>query len=118
MQSNHHSQLGLFSHFLSILCLFCLFENSSLMFFKDRFNVEDFDGEEEARPDYPCPYCYEELDIVSLCSHLEAEHSYESKSAVSFSFFSDLYLIIFLLSTNYASCYHFLGRFDSFVRKS
>ncbi|XP_041995163.1 protein DEHYDRATION-INDUCED 19 homolog 4-like [Salvia splendens] len=57
MQSNHHSQL-------------------------DRFNVEDFVGEEEAQPDYPCPYCYEELDIASLCSHLEAEHSYESKSTV------------------------------------
>ncbi|KAG6419163.1 hypothetical protein SASPL_121376 [Salvia splendens] len=55
MQSNHHSQL-------------------------DRFNVEDFVGEEEAQPDYPCPYCYEELDIASICSHLEAEHSYESKS--------------------------------------
>lgn len=57
MQNNHHSQL-------------------------DRFNVEDFDGEEEARPDYPCPYCFEEFDIASLCSHLEAEHSYESKSTV------------------------------------
>lgn len=45
--------------------------------------MEDFDGEEEARPDYPCPYCYEEFDIASLCSHLEAEHSYESKSTVS-----------------------------------
>ncbi|KAL1560262.1 RING-type E3 ubiquitin transferase [Salvia divinorum] len=57
LQSNHHSQL-------------------------DWFNVEDFLGEEEAQPDYPCPYCYEELDIASLCSHLEAEHSYESKSAI------------------------------------
>ncbi|XP_057764453.1 protein DEHYDRATION-INDUCED 19-like isoform X2 [Salvia miltiorrhiza] len=50
--------------------------------FNNHHSQLDFDGEEEARPDYLCPYCYEELDIASLCSHLEAEHSYESKSAV------------------------------------
>jgi hypothetical protein len=38
--------------------------------------------EEEARPDFPCPYCYEDFDIGSLCSHLEDEHSSESKVAV------------------------------------
>lgn len=47
--------------------------------------MDDFEVEEEVRHDYPCPYCYEEFDIASLCSHLEAEHSYESKASVSFS---------------------------------
>ncbi|KAL9392462.1 hypothetical protein Peur_016382 [Populus x canadensis] len=48
----------------------------------DRFNIDDFEVEEEARPDFPCPFCYEDFDIGSLCLHLEDEHSYESKVAV------------------------------------
>lgn len=50
----------------------------------DRLNIDDFEVEEEVRPDFPCPYCYEEFDIASLCSHLEDEHSCESKVTVSF----------------------------------
>ncbi|KAK6932602.1 Drought induced 19 protein type, zinc-binding domain [Dillenia turbinata] len=34
------------------------------------------------RPDFPCPYCYEDYDIASLCSHLEDEHSGESRVTV------------------------------------
>ncbi|KAL3519806.1 hypothetical protein ACH5RR_017955 [Cinchona calisaya] len=45
----------------------------------DRLNIDDFEVEEEVRPDFPCPYCYEDFDIASLCSHLEDEHSCESK---------------------------------------
>ncbi|GFP97125.1 protein dehydration-induced 19 [Phtheirospermum japonicum] len=48
----------------------------------DRFNMEDLEAEEEVRPEYPCPYCYEEFDIASLCSHLESDHSFESKPTV------------------------------------
>ncbi|CAK9152537.1 unnamed protein product [Ilex paraguariensis] len=48
----------------------------------DRLNIDDFEVEEEVRPDFPCPYCYEDFDIVSLCSHLEDEHSCESKVTV------------------------------------
>ncbi|KAL6574021.1 hypothetical protein OROHE_001563 [Orobanche hederae] len=48
----------------------------------DKFNMmEDFEGDGEVRPEYPCPYCYEEFEIASsLCSHLETDHSFESKS--------------------------------------
>ncbi|KAM7500766.1 hypothetical protein LguiA_025180 [Lonicera macranthoides] len=45
----------------------------------DRLNIDDFEVEEEVRPDFPCPYCYEDFDISSLCSHLEDEHSCEIK---------------------------------------
>ncbi|KAK2998302.1 hypothetical protein RJ639_024112 [Escallonia herrerae] len=45
----------------------------------DRLSIDDFEVEEETRPDFPCPYCYEDFDIGSLCSHLEDEHSSESK---------------------------------------
>ncbi|XP_027105343.1 protein DEHYDRATION-INDUCED 19 homolog 4-like isoform X2 [Coffea arabica] len=48
----------------------------------DRLNIDDFEVEEEVRPDFPCPYCYEDFDIASLCSHLEDEHSCESKVTV------------------------------------
>ncbi|KAI7754039.1 hypothetical protein M8C21_028670 [Ambrosia artemisiifolia] len=50
----------------------------------DRLNVDDFEVEEETRPDFPCPYCYEDFDIASLCSHLEDEHSCESRTTIDF----------------------------------
>lgn len=49
----------------------------------DRLGMEDFEMEEDGRPDFPCPFCYEDYDIGSLCSHLEDEHPFESKVAVS-----------------------------------
>lgn len=48
----------------------------------DRFDVDEYEVEEEVRPDFPCPFCYEDHDITSLCSHLEDEHPFESKVAV------------------------------------
>eukprot|EP00257_Ricinus_communis_P014359 XP_015572015.1 protein DEHYDRATION-INDUCED 19 homolog 4 isoform X2 [Ricinus communis] len=48
----------------------------------DRLNIDDFEVEDEVRPDFPCPYCYEDFDITSLCSHLEDEHSCESRVTV------------------------------------
>ncbi|XP_021294907.1 protein DEHYDRATION-INDUCED 19-like isoform X2 [Herrania umbratica] len=45
----------------------------------DRLSIDDFEVDDEVRPDFPCPYCYEDFDIVSLCSHLEDEHPCESK---------------------------------------
>ncbi|XP_051128869.1 protein DEHYDRATION-INDUCED 19-like isoform X2 [Andrographis paniculata] len=44
--------------------------------------LDELDVEDEIRSDYPCPYCYSEFDIGSLCSHLEDDHSCESKPAV------------------------------------
>ncbi|KAL6991106.1 RING-type E3 ubiquitin transferase [Sarracenia purpurea var. burkii] len=48
----------------------------------DRLNIDEFGVDDEIRPDFPCPYCYDDFDITSLCSHLEDEHSSESKVAV------------------------------------
>ncbi|KAF3451439.1 hypothetical protein FNV43_RR07534 [Rhamnella rubrinervis] len=45
-------------------------------------HLDDFEVEDEVRPEFPCPYCYEDFDIASLCSHLEDEHSCESKVTV------------------------------------
>ncbi|XP_009395033.2 protein DEHYDRATION-INDUCED 19-like isoform X3 [Musa acuminata AAA Group] len=51
--------------------------------FLDRPSIDEFEmeEEEEVRPDFPCPYCYEDHDITSLCFHLEEEHAFESKAA-------------------------------------
>ncbi|XP_057948592.1 protein DEHYDRATION-INDUCED 19-like [Malania oleifera] len=48
----------------------------------DRLNIDDFEVEDEVRPDFSCPYCYEDFDIASLCSHLEDEHPCETKVTV------------------------------------
>lgn len=44
-------------------------------------SLDDVEGEDDARCECLCPFCYEELDIISLCSHLERDHCIESKSA-------------------------------------
>lgn len=49
----------------------------------DRLNMDDFEVvEDEVRPDIPCPYCYEDFDLASLCTHLEDEHSCENRATV------------------------------------
>ncbi|KAL8108097.1 hypothetical protein AgCh_024516 [Apium graveolens] len=49
----------------------------------DRLNMDDFvDVEEEGRPDFPCPYCYDEYDLASLCLHLKDDHPSESRVTV------------------------------------
>ncbi|KAK9085365.1 hypothetical protein Sjap_025776 [Stephania japonica] len=48
----------------------------------DRLSLDDLEVEEEVRPDFPCPYCYEDYDIASLCTHLEDEHPFETKVTV------------------------------------
>lgn len=48
----------------------------------DRLCIDDFEAEDDSRSDFPCPYCYEHHDFASLCSHLEEEHSFESRAAV------------------------------------
>ncbi|CAD6251115.1 unnamed protein product [Miscanthus lutarioriparius] len=45
----------------------------------DRFGYDDIEPEDDVRSDFPCPYCYEDHDVTSLCAHLEDEHPFESK---------------------------------------
>lgn len=48
----------------------------------DRLSVDDFEVDDELRPEFSCPYCYEDFDISSLCTHLEDEHMFESRGVV------------------------------------
>ena len=49
----------------------------------DRFGYDDIEPEDDVRSDFPCPYCYEDHDVTSLCAHLEDEHPFESEIVVS-----------------------------------
>ncbi|KAG6484549.1 hypothetical protein ZIOFF_053069 [Zingiber officinale] len=62
----------------SLLLLFIVYFSSSDW---DRLSIDEFEMEEELRPDFTCPYCYEDHDISSLCSHIEEEHAFESTAA-------------------------------------
>lgn len=48
----------------------------------DRLSVDDFEVDDEVRPEFTCPYCYEDFDILALCTHLEDDHIFESKGVV------------------------------------
>lgn len=49
----------------------------------DIYNIgEEYDGEEESRPEFLCPFCAEDFDIVGLCCHIDEEHSIEAKNGI------------------------------------
>ena len=43
---------------------------------------EDIDGEDESRPEFLCPFCAEDFDVVGLCCHIDEEHAIEAKNGV------------------------------------
>ncbi|OAY47854.1 protein DEHYDRATION-INDUCED 19 homolog 6 isoform X2 [Manihot esculenta] len=40
------------------------------------------DGDEDARAYFPCPFCYVDIEVHLLCSHLQDEHCFDLKNAV------------------------------------
>ncbi|GFZ09069.1 drought-responsive family protein [Actinidia rufa] len=45
-----------------------------------RSDREDIDGEDESRPEFLCPFCAEDFDVVGLCCHIDEEHAIEAKN--------------------------------------
>ncbi|KAL5786756.1 hypothetical protein ACOSQ2_009148 [Xanthoceras sorbifolium] len=43
---------------------------------------EEFDGDDDIREEFPCPFCSEFFDIVGLCCHIDDEHPVEAKNGV------------------------------------
>ncbi|KAL6319713.1 hypothetical protein AAG906_026786 [Vitis piasezkii] len=39
-------------------------------------------GDDDARAYFPCPFCYVDIEIPVLCSHLQEEHCFDLKNAV------------------------------------
>lgn len=60
---------------------FC--SNWDMMSNADMFmGFEDFDGDDDIREEFPCPFCSEYYDIVGLCCHIDDEHPMEAKNGV------------------------------------
>ena len=57
-------------------------------------DIEDFDGDDDLRGDFPCPFCSEDFDLVGLCYHIDEEHTSEARSGVCV-FDSFVYLALF-----------------------
>ncbi|XP_074340265.1 protein DEHYDRATION-INDUCED 19 homolog 4-like [Apium graveolens] len=51
-------------------------------FQSDHFGEEDVEGNEELRPEYSCPFCEEDFDMVGLCCHMDENHAAETKNEV------------------------------------
>ncbi|CAN4104689.1 unnamed protein product [Withania somnifera] len=49
----------------------------------DFYNIiEEYEGEEESRLEFLCPFCGEDFDIVGLCCHIDEEHAIEAKNGI------------------------------------
>ncbi|KAF7806028.1 protein DEHYDRATION-INDUCED 19-like protein 5-like [Senna tora] len=50
---------------------------------EDKISVfYDSEGDDESRSYFPCPFCYLEIEVPVLCSHLQEEHCFDLKNAV------------------------------------
>lgn len=61
--------------------------------------LDDSDGEDDARACIPCPFCYVDIALSMLCSHLQEDHCFDLKCAVCDSL-SDFSFIMYALSLN------------------
>ncbi|KAI3469327.1 hypothetical protein Pfo_025990 [Paulownia fortunei] len=48
----------------------------------DAYHGEEYEGEEEQKPEFLCPFCAEDFDMVGLCCHIDEEHAVEAKNGV------------------------------------
>ncbi|KAI3823545.1 hypothetical protein L1987_04984 [Smallanthus sonchifolius] len=46
----------------------------------DAFHLVEESDADEARPEYLCPFCAEDFDIVGLCCHIDEEHTLQAKN--------------------------------------
>lgn len=46
------------------------------------FDLEEVEGDDELKAEYPCPFCPEDFDLVGLCCHIDEEHPIEANSGV------------------------------------
>ncbi|XP_020547899.1 protein DEHYDRATION-INDUCED 19 homolog 4-like [Sesamum indicum] len=48
----------------------------------DVYRGDEFEEDEETRPEFLCPFCAEDFDMVGLCCHIDEEHAAEAKNGV------------------------------------
>ncbi|KAF4350333.1 hypothetical protein F8388_010889 [Cannabis sativa] len=46
------------------------------------FALDATDEDEDVKPCFPCPFCYVDIEVTSLCIHLQEEHCFDLKNAV------------------------------------
>uniref|UniRef100_A0A5B6ZIX7 Uncharacterized protein n=1 Tax=Davidia involucrata TaxID=16924 RepID=A0A5B6ZIX7_DAVIN len=49
---------------------------------ENHLNIDDSKGDDDARACFPCPFCYVDIEVPVLCSHLQEEHCFDFKNAV------------------------------------
>lgn len=82
----------------------CCFKWISFSFEVDVYlPFEEFDSDDGPRAEFPCPFCWEDFDIIGLCCHIDEEHPVESKNGVFFCSVCWRWIIILLVSFNYQS---------------
>ncbi|KAG5525419.1 hypothetical protein RHGRI_031918 [Rhododendron griersonianum] len=45
-------------------------------------DFEEFEGDDDIREEFPCPFCSEYFDILGLCCHIDDEHSVDARNGV------------------------------------
>lgn len=48
----------------------------------NHLSMDGLEGDDDARAYFPCPFCYEEIEVRILCNHLQEEHCFDLKNAV------------------------------------
>lgn len=59
----------------------------------DHLAMDDSDGDEDTRAYFPCPFCYVDIEVHVLCSHLQNEHCFDLKNAVCASFYMTIWCV-------------------------
>lgn len=44
--------------------------------------VDETETDDNVKACVPCPFCYLEIEVHMICSHLQEEHCFEMKNAV------------------------------------
>ncbi|XP_068666510.1 protein DEHYDRATION-INDUCED 19 homolog 6-like [Aristolochia californica] len=44
--------------------------------------LDDSEGDDDLQSCFPCPFCYGDIEVPLLCTHLQEEHCFDVKNAV------------------------------------
>ncbi|KAL5750611.1 hypothetical protein ACOSP7_025214 [Xanthoceras sorbifolium] len=44
--------------------------------------MDDSEGDDDVKACFPCPFCYVDIEVQVVCSHLQEEHCFDLKNAV------------------------------------
>ncbi|KAF8399791.1 hypothetical protein HHK36_015661 [Tetracentron sinense] len=49
---------------------------------ENHLSLDDSEGDDDARACFPCPFCYMDIEVPLLCTHLQEEHCFDVKNAI------------------------------------